>query len=215
MVNGQERKVFVYAHNLCGFDGMFFQEELYDMGYSIDKILNQGAKALSFECSNLIFRDSLNFFNTVLEKLQATFKLPELHKGFFPYSWIQPEKYAYVGPYPPPDDYHPQRMSLKRRKEFLTWYQEKVETGAVFDFDKKLSAYLKSDVCILKEALTKFAEEMTALTGINPLTKCETIASTAFKLMQKIFLKPNLIVLEPQHGWRKNQVNQSTEALNG
>lgn len=55
-------------------------------GYSIDKILNQGAKALSFECGNLIFRDSLNCFNMALEKLPATFNLPELHKGFFPYS---------------------------------------------------------------------------------------------------------------------------------
>lgn len=30
MVNGQERKVFVYAHNMRGFDGTFFQEGLYD-----------------------------------------------------------------------------------------------------------------------------------------------------------------------------------------
>ena len=33
------------------------------------------------------------------------------------------------------------------------------------------------------------------------------------KVWQKMFLKPNLIALEPQHGWRKNQVNLSVEAL--
>ena len=98
MFDGQERKVFVYAHHMRVFDGTFFQEGLYDMGYSIDKILNQGAKALSFECGNLIFRDSLNFFNMSLEKLPATFNLSELHKGFFPYSGSNPRSIAMWDP---------------------------------------------------------------------------------------------------------------------
>ena len=114
MVDERERQ------NMRGFDGTFFQEGLYDMGPNIDKVLNQRAKYVSFECGNLIFRDSLNFCNMPLEKLPATFNLPELHKRFFPYSWIKPEMYAYVGPYPLAEDYHPERMTLKRRKEFLT-----------------------------------------------------------------------------------------------
>ena len=48
-----------------------------------------------------------------LEKLPATFNLQELHKGFFAYSWIREDKYEYVGPYPPAEDYHPERMSDK------------------------------------------------------------------------------------------------------
>ena len=59
---GKERKVFVYAHNMRGFDSLFILAVLYDMGYKIDRILSMGAKYLSFECSNLVFRDSLNFF---------------------------------------------------------------------------------------------------------------------------------------------------------
>lgn len=61
MVDERERQVFVYAHNMRALMAHLFQEGLYDMGYSIDKVLNQGAKYLSFECGNLIFRDSLNF----------------------------------------------------------------------------------------------------------------------------------------------------------
>lgn len=148
-----------------------------------------------------------------LEKLPATFNQSELHKGFFPYSWMKPEKYDYVGPYPPAKDYHPERMTFKRRKEFLTWHQRKVEAGAIFDFQKELSAYLKSDVYVLKGALTAFSEEMKELTGINPLTQCVNIASCASLVWRKIFLEENLIALLPQHGWRKNQVNQSQEAL--
>ena len=58
-----------------GFDGMFIQDTLYEQGCSLEKILSQGAKMLSFECGLLVFRDSLNFFNMPLEKLPATFNL--------------------------------------------------------------------------------------------------------------------------------------------
>ena len=88
----------------------------------------------------MVFRDSLKFFNMALEKLPATFNLQEMYKGFFAYSWIRPEKYDYVGEYAPVEDYHPERMTEKRRKEFLTWHKEKVESNAIFDFQKELSA---------------------------------------------------------------------------
>ena len=210
-VEGDERDVYCYAHNLRAFDGLFIQEELYWKGYTIDNILNQGAKYLSFQCKNLIFRDSMNFFSMPLERLSSTFNLRELHKGFFPYSWICKDSEGYIGEFPPAEDYHPDRMSEKRRKEFLTWYPQ--QAGKEFDYDKELSLYLKSDVLVLREALTAFAAEMFDLTGVKPLTECVTIASTAFRVWQKNFLEDNLIALEPQGGWRFNKVNQSKEAL--
>lgn len=178
------------------FDGAFIQDALYKQGCSLDKILNQGAK-MSFECGNLVFKDSLNFFKMPLEKLPATFNLRELHKGYFLYTYIRPEYYSYGGPYPPADTYKPDLMSEKTRKAFLTWHADKVESGAVFDYQKQLSAYLKSDVQFLKEACLAFLREMEDLTGVNPLTSCVTIASTAFRVFQKMFLKPDLIALEP------------------
>lgn len=144
-----------------------------------------------------------------LERLPSTFNLTEVHKGFFVYSWIREDKYDYVGPYPPAEDYHPERMNEKRRNEFLAWHKEKVESGAIFDFQKEFSAYLKSDVQVLTESLEKFGSEMMELTGMNPITECVTIASTAFKVWQKMFLERDLIALEPRNGWRKNQQNQS------
>ena len=62
----KERKVFVFAHNMRGFDSSFILQLLYDEGYKVEKILSMGAKFLSFQCGNLIFRDSLNFFNLLL-----------------------------------------------------------------------------------------------------------------------------------------------------
>ena len=208
---GEDRDVYCYAHNLRAFDGLFIQEELYNQGYTIENILNQGAKYLSFRCENLIFRDSMNFFNMALEKLSSTFNLQELHKGFFPYSWISESNEGYVGEFPPAEDYHPERMSEKRRKEFHLWYEQ--QRGKPFDYNKELSLYLKSDVLVLKGALQAFSAEMFTLTQVEPLTKCVTIASTAFRVWQQNFLEADLIALETQTGWRSNQVNQSMEAL--
>ena len=210
--DGKERKVYVYAHNMRGFDSSFILHALYDLGYQVVKVLSVGAMYLSLECGNLIFRDSLNFF-MVLEKLPATFNLQELHKGFFAYSFIREDKYEYVGPYPPAEDYHPERMSEKRRKEFYAWHKEKVESNAVFDFQKELSAYLHSDVEVLAQSLEAFGKEMVELTGINPVIECVTIASTANKVWRKNFLIRDLIALEPKNGWRQNQQNQSVETL--
>ena len=209
----KERKVYVYAHNMRGFDSSFILHALYDLGYQIVKVLSVGAKYLSFECGNLIFRDSLNFFNMALEKLQATFNLTETNKGFFAYLWIREDKCGYVGLYPPAEDYHPERMSEKRRKQFYAWYKEKVESNAVFDFDKELSAYLHSDVEVLTQSLEAFGQEMFELNGVNPVIECVTIVSTTNKVWRKNFLIRDLFALEPRNGWRQNQQNQSVEAL--
>ena len=148
-----------------------------------------------------------------LERLPATFNLTEAHKGFFPYSYICEDKLDYIGVYPKAEEYHPERMTEKRRKEFFSWHKDKVESGAIFDCRKELSAYLKSDVKVLTQSMEKFGSEMLELTGINPTIECVTIASTAFKVFQKKFLEPYTIALEPLGGWRHNQQSQSIEAL--
>lgn len=104
-------------------------------------------------------------------------------------------------------------MHEKKRKAFLTWHREKVESAAIFDFQKELSAYLKSDVQVLKGACLTFVKEMKELTGVNPLTPCVTIASLASHVWRKLFLEEDLIALELKNGWWKNQLNQSNEAI--
>ena len=96
----------------------------------------------------------------------------------------------------------------------MTWHKEKVDSGAIFDCQKELSTYLKSDVKVLTESMEKFASETLEFTGIDPTVECVTIASTAFKVFQKKFLEPYTIALEPLGGgWRHNQQNQCVEAL--
>ena len=46
-------------------------------------------------------------------------------------------------------------MSEKKRKAFLTWRADKVQSDAVFDYQKELSAYLESDDQVLKTVKSK------------------------------------------------------------
>lgn len=80
----RERKVVSFFHSMRWFDGNFILEKLYDQGRAVEKPLMQGAKIMSFETGNLVFKDSMNFFNMGLDKFLETFNLQELDKGFFP-----------------------------------------------------------------------------------------------------------------------------------
>ena len=55
-------------------------------------MLSMGANFLSFQCGNMIFRDSLNFFNMPLERLPATFNLKEAFQGHVKKNSKNPEK---------------------------------------------------------------------------------------------------------------------------
>ena len=79
------------------------------------QVLSCQAKMLAFQCGNLMFRDSMNFFNMALDKFPATFNLQELYKGFFPPMWSHVENFNYRGVYPPADECCPNEMSEKKR----------------------------------------------------------------------------------------------------
>jgi len=53
----RERKVISFFHNMRGFDGNFILEKLYDQERAVEKPLMQGAKIMSFETGNLVFKD--------------------------------------------------------------------------------------------------------------------------------------------------------------
>ena len=148
-----------FFHNMCGFDGNFILEKLCDQGRAVEKPLTQGAKIMSFETGNLVFKDSMNFFNMSLDKLPATFNLQELHKGFFPHAFNRMENYTYRGVYPSADKYCPDKMHEKKRVKFLAWHAHKIRENAVFDFQEKLLRYCESDVQLPKEGFLNFIEE--------------------------------------------------------
>ena len=209
----RERKVITFFHNLRGFDGNFILETLYDQGRAVERPLTRGAKILYFETGDLVFKDSLNFFAMPLERFPATFHLTELHKGYFPHAFNRQENFHYVGEYPPMDAYDPDSFDSKRRDAFKTWYNEKVASNAIFNFQEELLAYCKSDVQLLKEGSLKFIQEFEEIAGFNPLITSITIASAGNHFWRKEKLEEDLIALEPAGGWHGNHINQSSIAL--
>ena len=140
-----------FFHNMPGFDGNFILEKFYNQDRAVEKLLTQGTKVMSFETGNLVFKDSMNFFNMNLDKFPATFNLQELHKGYFPHAFNRAENFSYRGVYPLADQYCPDDMLEKKREKFLTWHAQKIRENAVFDFQEELLRYCESDVQLLKQ----------------------------------------------------------------
>ena len=169
--------------------------------------LRNGCKLLEVKHDRIRFIDSLSFFQMPLLAFPNTLGLTELRKGYFPHKLNIPENQEYVGSIPTRDYYMPEDMSPKGRQEFETWHQEQRDNDVVFDFQKELAAYCKSDVRLLKEGCLTFKRLFEAKAGFNPFEHI-TIASTCNHDLRMNGMIPKSIASEPVNGWR-NRINQS------
>ena len=164
------RPVIVIAHNLQAYDGYFVIQELYRDQKTVHQI-RCGAKILELSHYSICFIDSLNFFAFPLSDFPKTFGLKlytkdeaghflrdengelvehPLAKGHFPHLWNRVENQEYVGPMPPKEAYMPKTMSKEKKKEFDRWYQQQIDSNAIFNFQRELIEYCKLDVTILR-----------------------------------------------------------------
>ena len=211
--SNQKRQIIVVFHNLKGFDGMFLISELYGQQREAINQLTVGAKVLSFTSGPLKFIDSLCFLPMPLASFPSTFNLTELKKGFFPHLFNIPDNQQYVGRIPDLQFYDPDGMMSSKKEELLQWHAEQVHRNVVFDFNKEMIEYCKSDVALLKAGCQKFQEEFESQAGFNPMTKCFTIAGACNMYWRKNHLKENTIAVEPVRGWRGANINSSLKAL--
>jgi len=81
-----ECKLTLLAHNSQGFDSYLILNELYNQLVIPDQIVN-GAKILSLSINNdeIVFKDSLCFFQMPLSAFPKAFGLTEYKTGFFPH----------------------------------------------------------------------------------------------------------------------------------
>ena len=210
--NVEEQPLIIMFHNLKGFDGIFLLNALYKAGRRVTDQLTIGAKVLSFVSGALIFKDSLCFLPMPLASFPSTFNLTEMKKGFFPHSFNTPEHQNYRGPIPALHYYDPDGMSPSKKAELEQWHADQVQRNVLFDFQKELEDYCKSDVDILQGGCETFAKEFKRKAEFNPFEKCSTIASACNLYWRKKHLHDNIAVQPPQ-GWRGARVNQSWAAL--
>ena len=207
-----KRKVICLAHNLKGYDGYFILEHCYQHCMKPQQLVN-GAKILSLTLGRLTFLDSLSFLPMPLAAFSKAFGLTELKKGFFPHFFNTQDHQDYVGEIPAKDYYDPAGMSPARKAEFKTWHAERVAEHYEFNFAEELLSYCQSDVRLLKEGCTKFADEFQELSDFNPFEHCITIASACNRYFRKHCLVPETIASEPLRGWHHKGKPYSTAAL--
>ena len=217
----------VIAHNFQGYDSYFILNHLNQEAIPYEVIYN-GAKCMTLTTKTkkkrkqfaveIKFIDSLNFIPMALARFPKTFGLDELCKGYFPHYFNKDENQEYVGPIPCQDDYGANSMKPEAREKFLTWHQEQVENNYVFDFQKEILKYCRSDVDILAECCKLYREMFMHVTdtthddtGLDPFDKSITIAAYCMQVYRTKFLKKDTIALFPQHKELKRK--QSHEAL--
>ena len=212
----RERPVIVLFHNLKGFDGVFILNALYQDGRRVINQACMGAKVLTFKCGPITFKDSLCFLPFPLSAFPATFGIQELKKGYFSHGFNTPDHQAYVGSIPAKSYYDPDGMKTKEKKEFETWYDEQVNRGEKYDFEKELIEYCHSDVSLLKAGCEAFVAQFKQEADFNPFERCATIAS-ACNLYWRRSIEEGTdaakIAVRPLRGWHGAQVNQSRAAL--
>ena len=216
----------VIAHNFQGYDSYPIIKYLHEQAVACDAIYN-GTKCVTLKPKTrkshqfkirIKFIDSLNFIPMALAKFPKTFGQDELCKGYFPHFFNKDENQEYVGSIPCQDDYGVKYMKPAEREKFMTWHQEQVDNNYVFDFQKEILKYCRSDVdilakcCLLYRELFRLATDTgNDETGLDPFDSVTTIAAYCMQVYRTKFLQKDTIALLPQHQVLKRK--QSHEAL--
>ena len=212
LLTKEHQDCIVVAHNFQGYDGYFIQNYLNKNAIKYEVIL-RGAKILSMTIPmfNMKFIDSLNFIPMSLSKFPKTFGEIELCKGYFPHLFNKEKNQDYIGPIPCQADYGVNFMKPEARETFLAWHKEQVESNYLFDFEKEIIKYCRSDVDILRKCCMQFREMLREITGIDPFEKCLTIASYCHEVYRTNYLKKDTIAVF-QHD-RQLKTKQSNMAV--
>lgn len=195
------KRILVLSHNFAGYDGRFLLEELLRRRFiGIESVFN-GTKILKLDVGLVRFLDSLSFLPLKLCDLPKSFPHPsiQLKKGTFPYLFNQPMNYAYNGSWPGLEHYQVRSLKLKARRELEGWHM--AQQGKTFNFMNELVSYCRTDVQILLHSIQEFRNLFIQASGIDPLTRCFTLASAGLETFRALFLREKRIGITPLEGY--------------
>lgn len=161
------------AHNARGFDGCFLMQYLVKNNLKPSNIILDGTKITYMTVPTLQIRliDSLNLIPIPLAQFEKSFGLLDSGKGFFPYKFIRPENFDYIGVFPDKDAYGYDEMKPALRIEFSEWFES--ERNSVFNFRDEIAKYCIQDVNILQAGVEEFRNQIQKLTEIDEVEKDE------------------------------------------
>ena len=139
-----------------------------------DVILN-GLKIMALKVKGIRIKDTLNYLPMGLAKLPKAFGFEAKNaKGFFPHGFNKSGHETYVGEYPPIEDYCPNSMSAEDRDRLIKWHAEKVAAKEIFDMERDILLYCRSDVEILRKAAMKFRDLFLEISNVDPFSQVHT-----------------------------------------
>ena len=97
------------------------------------------------------------------------------------------------------------QMKPDERTKFLKWYNDQVNENYVFNFNKEIIEYCRSDVDILGRGMMKLREDFINLENIDPL-RYITIASVCMTIYHSNYMPKKTIVIVSE------SVKQTTSA---
>ena len=201
MLKQNVSKIIVVAHNFKGFDGRFILQELFQRKFvGLDTVFT-GTKIIKIEVGLVRFIDSLSFLPLKLSDLPKAFGLSDsvdsnqLQKWDFPHLFNRRENWCYVGAWPAAEMYEPEMMTSEKLRTFWPWHASMA--NEVFNFKKELIAYCSNDVKILSNAIGSFQQLVKQATGIDPLTRKYTLASSALEIFMVSHLKDKTMGITP------------------
>lgn len=208
------KKVIVLSHYGSGFDNQFILKNLVERkDYRVKpNIVLNGNKIILMTFLNIKFVDSFNYFHLPLSVLPKAYGLDNIRKGYFPHLFNHPSNENYIGPLPSIEMYSPDTLKEHERLDFLKWYQEKINSNYVFNFEKELIFYCEQDVKILRLSCEKFRKTFLKYSKVEPFIDACTIASTCLRVYRQNFLKKETIAVIPTSGYRLAD-NQSFKAI--
>ena len=198
-LNDKFKGYTLLAHNSQGYDSQFVLKWLIDQGMKPFCIYN-GAKIMFMEIPKLSIRfiDSLNFLQMPLKAFPKTFGMTELKKGYFPHYFNKVCNKNYVGTIPSKKHYGYNQMKSDERAKFLKWYEDRVSENYVFDFQKEIIDYCRSDVDILRRSMMKLRDDFIKLENVDPL-RYITIASVCMTIYRSKYMPKKTIAIVPEH----------------
>ena len=181
------------AHNGRGYDFQLVMKWVYEKTSLKPFTIYAGSKIMTFSVEKeykIRFLDSLNFLTMKLETFPKTFGIKELKKGFYPYWFNTAENFNYIGEMPERKLFTPNKMSIKKRKEFNDWYDEKVKNNYVWNHLEETKTYCISDVDILRRSCEIFRNLYLEVADIDPF-RYTTIASVCMAIYRANYIIPD------------------------
>ncbi|XP_070167752.1 uncharacterized protein [Polyergus mexicanus] len=208
------KQIICIAHNAKAFDAQFILKYIVENRNNLEpKLILNGTKIVMLTVGHTKFIDSVNYMPMRLSELPKAFGLQDTSdKGIFPHLFNTVENQSYVGPLPDAYYYSPETMKSEERERFLVWHADMRQKNTVFDFQREIIRYCRTDVDILRQACMAFRKIFIDRGNVCPFEECTTIASTCMTVFRKNFLQQNTIGVIPTGGYRK-ATNHSRKAL--